>query len=111
MSSRSLIQCLNFLPLDVNCITNHASEFSASWFKLAKQCKIVVSLAITEATYTPMLHSHIFTETEKYRDQEFTTCKEDRPLFVPFCANDPDILLEAAKRVEPFCDYVDINLG
>ncbi|GLT50115.1 hypothetical protein SLA2020_236230 [Shorea laevis] len=64
-----------------------------------------------EAAYTPMLHSRIFTENEKYRNQEFTTCKEDRPLFVQFCANDPDILLEAAKRVEPYCDYVDINLG
>ena len=37
--------------------------------------KIVVSLAITKAAYTPMLHSRIFTETEKYHDQEFTTCK------------------------------------
>ncbi|XP_016490840.2 uncharacterized protein LOC107810562 [Nicotiana tabacum] len=64
-----------------------------------------------EAAYTPMLHSRIFSETEKYRSLEFTTCKEDRPLFVQFCANDPDILLEAARRVEPYCDYVDINLG
>lgn len=64
-----------------------------------------------DAAYTPMLHSRIFTESEKYRDQEFTTCKEDRPLFVQFCANDPEVLLEAAKRVEPYCDYVDINLG
>ncbi|KAJ3672433.1 hypothetical protein LUZ60_007154 [Juncus effusus] len=64
-----------------------------------------------EGAYTPMLHSRIFTENEKYRSMEFTTCKEDRPLFVQFCANDPKILLEAAKRVEPFCDYVDINLG
>ncbi|KFK28415.1 hypothetical protein AALP_AA8G511800 [Arabis alpina] len=64
-----------------------------------------------QAAYTPMLHSRIFSETEKYRNQEFTTCKEDRPLFVQFCANDPDTLLEAAKRVEPYCDYVDINLG
>lgn len=28
-----------------------------------------------QAAYTPMLHSRIFTETEKYRIQEFTTCK------------------------------------
>ncbi|CAH1413335.1 unnamed protein product [Lactuca virosa] len=64
-----------------------------------------------EAAYTPMLHSRIFSENEKYRSQEFTTCKEDRPLFVQFCANDPDTLLEAARRVEAYCDYVDINLG
>lgn len=63
------------------------------------------------AAYTPMLHSRIFSECEKYRIQEFTTCEEDRPLFVQFCANDPDTLLEAAKIVEPYCDYVDINLG
>ncbi|RDX71254.1 tRNA-dihydrouridine(16/17) synthase [NAD(P)(+)]-like protein [Mucuna pruriens] len=64
-----------------------------------------------QGAYTPMLHSRIFTETEKYRNEEFTTCKEDRPLFVQFCANDPDVLLEAARKVEPYCDYVDINLG
>ncbi|CAH1439683.1 unnamed protein product [Lactuca virosa] len=64
-----------------------------------------------EAAYTPMLHSRIFAESNKYRSKEFTTCKEDRPLFVQFCGNDPEILLEAAYRVESYCDYVDINLG
>ncbi|KAL4568747.1 hypothetical protein LXL04_024362 [Taraxacum kok-saghyz] len=64
-----------------------------------------------EAAYTPMLHSRSFAEGMKYRSKNFSTCKEDRPLFVQFCGNDPDILLEAAYQVESDCDYVDINLG
>lgn len=30
------------------------------------------------AAYTPMLHSRLFTESEKYRAQEFTTCNVSR---------------------------------
>nr|GEW05930.1 tRNA-dihydrouridine(16/17) synthase [NAD(P)(+)]-like [Tanacetum cinerariifolium] len=64
-----------------------------------------------QAAYTPMLHSRTFAESNKFRKREFSTCEEDRPLFVQFCGNDPDILLEAAYHVESYCDYVDINLG
>lgn len=88
--------------------------------------------------YTPMLHSRMFTDTPKYRENHFEALKNalpsppksgphpqfsssdihldgnpsiDRPLFVQFCANDPDVLLEAARYVQPFCDAVDLNLG
>jgi tRNA-dihydrouridine synthase 1 len=85
--------------------------------------------------YTPMLHARMFTETPKFRDCHFQPSRSslaekptadahkaaalyldgnpaiDRPLFVQFCANNPDELLEAAEYVAPFCDAVDLNLG
>ena len=85
--------------------------------------------------YTPMLHGRLFTETAKFRNHHFQPIRAgldsvpgpetitlkhlhldgnpsfDRPLFVQFCANDPDEYLEAAKYVQPFCDAVDLNLG
>lgn len=58
-----------------------------------------------------MFHSRLFVEDAKYRQKIFRTCEADRPLFVQFCGNDPEIMLEAAKHVEHLCDAVDINLG
>ena len=53
----------------------------------------------------------LFVENEAYREEHFTTCAGDRPLMVQFCANEPAILLAAAKLVEDRCDAVDINFG
>ncbi|RCI14708.1 hypothetical protein L249_6456, partial [Ophiocordyceps polyrhachis-furcata BCC 54312] len=79
--------------------------------------------------YTPMLHARLFATDDKYRRTHFqpTTRRDkdkeeeawldgnaalgDRPLFVQFCANEPDTLLKAAKLVAPYCDAVDLNLG
>ncbi|KAJ9096067.1 hypothetical protein QFC21_005432 [Naganishia friedmannii] len=80
--------------------------------------------------YTPMIHAKLFAQDEGSTKQSFTSEQfdftngeegsseplaglqvSDRPLFVQFCANEPEWLLKAAKRVEGHCDAVDINFG
>lgn len=61
--------------------------------------------------YTPMINARLFVENACYRKEHFPDETFDRPLIVQFCANDPDILLAAAKLVEDRCDAVDLNLG
>lgn len=81
--------------------------------------------------YSPMLHARLFTTNPKFRDQHFKPTRSslvskdkstsapwldgnpklDRPLFVQFCANKPEELLDAAQYVAPYCDAVDLNLG
>lgn len=65
----------------------------------------------TQLCYTPMLHSRLTVEDKGYLGVNFSTCKEDRPLVVQFCGNDPDTLLLACQKVEDHCDAVDINFG
>jgi tRNA-dihydrouridine synthase 1 len=65
----------------------------------------------TQLAYTPMINSERFAIDEEYRSQEFQTTNEDRPLVAHFSANDPDILVKAAKFIEDKCDAIDLNLG
>ena len=64
-----------------------------------------------QASYTPMMNSHMFANDPKYREEEFQTIAEDRPLVCHFSANDPKDFTAAAKLVEDKCDAVDLNLG
>ncbi|KAF9182240.1 hypothetical protein BGZ51_004858 [Haplosporangium sp. Z 767] len=69
--------------------------------------------------YTPMFHARLFATEEKYREEQWVGLKHglggggpnDRPLIAQFCANNPELLLQSALMVAPYCDAVDVNLG
>ena len=61
--------------------------------------------------YTPMIDAEIFVNNLEYQHELFTTVAYDRPLIAQFAANDPNILLTAAKKIADQCDFIDINLG
>lgn len=65
----------------------------------------------TQLAYTPMINSERFAVDEEYRNEEFQTTNEDRPLVAHFSANDPNTLVTAAKFIENKCDAIDLNLG
>ncbi|XP_078610142.1 tRNA-dihydrouridine(16/17) synthase [NAD(P)(+)]-like isoform X2 [Branchiostoma floridae x Branchiostoma japonicum] len=64
-----------------------------------------------QLAYTPMFHAALFSREETYFRDAMQTCPEDRPLIVQFCANDPDILVQAALLAQDHCDAIDLNLG
>ena len=55
------------------------------------------------AAYTPMFHSRLFAQCEKYRKEHWTTCAADRPLFVQARRRSffPPAPLEAAFPARP----------
>ncbi|XP_057717003.1 tRNA-dihydrouridine(16/17) synthase [NAD(P)(+)]-like isoform X2 [Corythoichthys intestinalis] len=63
--------------------------------------------------YTPMLHAQVFVRDANYRRENLynEVCEEDRPLITQFCANDPEVFIQAALLAQNYCDAIDLNLG
>ncbi|WWC57703.1 uncharacterized protein I303_100237 [Kwoniella dejecticola CBS 10117] len=92
--------------------------------------KIIRHPGGTHVSYTPMIHAKVFMDAKgadsgKRGDGQFNLTYDeeggegvvagieggDRPVFAQFCANDPEILLAAARKLEHRVDAVDINFG
>jgi tRNA-dihydrouridine synthase 1 len=64
-----------------------------------------------DLVFTQMFNSNSFINSIEYREKNFTTCPEDRPLIVQFAGHDPEVMLKAAVMVQDKCDAIDVNLG
>uniref|UniRef100_A0A8C1ICH3 tRNA-dihydrouridine(16/17) synthase [NAD(P)(+)]-like n=1 Tax=Cyprinus carpio TaxID=7962 RepID=A0A8C1ICH3_CYPCA len=66
-----------------------------------------------ELCYTPMLHAQVFVRDANYRRENLYSevNQEDRPLIAQFCANDPEVFIQAALLAQDYCDAIDLNLG
>jgi tRNA-dihydrouridine synthase 1 len=105
------------------------SEFA---WRLLTRSFLPPDLRTSVLAYSPMMHAKLFSEKAGYRGEHFKPLKNpvilptpadkedqkalaanaephldgnpqiDRPLFMQFCANDPDALLAAAQIVQPY---------
>ncbi|KAK2105556.1 tRNA-dihydrouridine(16/17) synthase [NAD(P)(+)]-like protein [Saguinus oedipus] len=60
-----------------------------------------------------MLHAQGFVCDANYQEENLSceVCPEDRPLIGQFCANDPEVFVQAALLAQNYCDAIDLNPG
>lgn len=61
--------------------------------------------------FTPMILADSFVQSNKARDNEFSTNNEDKPLIVQFAAKSVNDFVNATEMVAPYCNGVDLNCG
>ncbi|KAH8298141.1 hypothetical protein KR018_008512 [Drosophila ironensis] len=71
----------------------------------------LVRLNGVQLAFTPMMISESINNSEKARQNEFTTGPDDQPLIAQFAAKDADEFATSAQLIYPFVDGIDLNCG
>ncbi|KAM7351633.1 dihydrouridine synthase 4 [Cochliomyia hominivorax] len=61
--------------------------------------------------FTPMIIADSFNNSEKARQNEFTTTADDKPLIAQFAAKDASEFATSAELIYPYVDGIDLNCG
>ena len=64
-------------------------------------------------TVTPMINAGLLVRQPAYQGKFIpkARCPQDRPVLAQLCGHDPLILEDAARRMMPFVDGIDLNCG
>ena len=61
--------------------------------------------------FTPMIIADSFNNSEKARQNEFTTTPDDEPIIAQFAAKDSTEFVNSALLIYPYVDGIDLNCG
>ncbi|KAL0606949.1 tRNA-dihydrouridine synthase [NAD]-like [Plecturocebus cupreus] len=66
-----------------------------------------------QLSYTPTLHTQVFIHNANYQKESLhrEVYPEDQPLIMQFCANDPEVFVQAVLLAQDYCDAINLNLG
>ncbi|KAJ2919862.1 hypothetical protein MD484_g544, partial [Candolleomyces efflorescens] len=67
-------------------------------------------------TYTQMLAPDRLLNDQEYlefhtRDLSMAAADKKTPVVVQLCGNDPELVVKAGRKIESYCDGIDLNLG
>ncbi|EDW90370.1 tRNA-dihydrouridine(20a/20b) synthase [NAD(P)+]-like [Drosophila yakuba] len=71
----------------------------------------LVRLNGVQLAFTPMMISDSINNSEKARQNEFSTGADDQPLIAQFAAKDPTEFVTSAQLIYPYVDGIDLNCG
>jgi len=64
-----------------------------------------------QLAFTPMMISDSINNSEKARQNEFSTGSDDQPVIAQFAAKDPTEFVTSAQLIYPYVDGIDLNCG